>query len=61
MVPKGEASTTTNNQPNATPSTGAMTRSEVKTDSRNLKPQAGQKGERPEVPTNPVSATGTPK
>ncbi|VWX59390.1 conserved exported hypothetical protein [Burkholderiales bacterium 8X] len=62
MVPKGEASTTTNNQPNATPMTGAMTRTEVSADARaNRSPQAGQKGERPDVPTNPKDKTGTPK
>lgn len=60
-LPKGEASTTTNNQPNAAQPTGAMTRSEVKPTRSELKPQAGQKGERPEVPTNPKEKTGTPK
>lgn len=61
MVPKGEASTMTNNQPNAAQPTGAMTRAEVRPTRNELKPQLGQKGERPEVPTNPKSETGTPK
>ena len=61
LVPKGEPSTMTNNQPNATPPTGAMTRAEVKPRSSDLKPQAGVKGERPDVPTNPKDKTGTPQ
>ena len=61
MVPKGEPSTMTNNQPNAAQPTGAMTRAEVRPTRNELKPQMGQKGERPDVPTNPKSETGTPK
>ena len=61
MVPKGEPSTMTNNQPNASQPTGALTRAEVRPTKNELKPQMGQKGERPEVPTNPKSETGTPK
>ncbi|MBB3181863.1 serine/threonine protein kinase [Variovorax sp. Sphag1AA] len=60
-VPKGEPSTMTNNQPNAPQPTGAMGRAEVKPSSGELKPQAGVKGERPDVPTNPKEKTGTPK
>ena len=62
MVPKGEASTTLNHQPNATPHpTGQMSRSEVRQDAGKKTRQFGQTGERPEVPTNPTDKTGTPK
>ena len=60
-VPKGEPSTMTNNQPNASQPTGAMSRAEVKPSPIDLKPQAGVKGERPDVPTNPKEKTGTPQ
>jgi hypothetical protein len=60
-TPRGEASTMTNNQPNAPQSTGALGRAEVKPSRDQLKPQAGQRGERPDVPTNPKGATGTPQ
>jgi hypothetical protein len=60
-VPKGEPSTMTNNQPNAPQPTGAMSRAEVKPNRTELKPQAGVKGERPDVPTNPKEKTGTPQ
>lgn len=60
-VPKGEPSTMTNSQPNAPQATGALTRAEVRPTANELKPQMGQKGERPDVPTNPKNATGTPK
>lgn len=61
-VPKGEASTTVNNQPNAVPQpTGEMSRMEVSQEARKQKPQFGQRGERPEVPTNPSDRTGTPQ
>ncbi|MDM0078849.1 serine/threonine protein kinase [Variovorax sp. J2P1-59] len=60
-VPKGEPSTMTNNQPNAPQPTGAMSRAEVKPSKGDLKPQAGVKGERPDVPTNPKEKTGTPQ
>jgi hypothetical protein len=61
-VPKGEASTTVNAQPNAVPQpTGAMSRAEVSQQARKTKPQFGQKGERPDVPTNPTEKTGTPQ
>ena len=60
-VPKGEPSTMTNNQPNAAQPTGAMSRAEVKPSKTDLKPQAGVKGERPDVPTNPKEKTGTPQ
>ena len=59
-VPKGEPSTMTNNQPNAAQPTGAMTRAEVRPTKNELKPQLGQQGERPDVPTNPKGETGTP-
>lgn len=62
VVPKGEASTTVNNQPNAVVQpTGDMTRAEVSQEARKVKPQFGQRGERPEVPTNPTNKTGTPQ
>jgi hypothetical protein len=62
MVPKGEATTTVNHQPNAMPQpTGEMSRMEVSQQARKVKPQFGQKGERPEVPTNPTEKTGTPQ
>jgi hypothetical protein len=60
-TPKGEPSTMTNNQPNAPKATGALTRAEVKPAPRDLKPQAGKTGERPDVPTNPKDKTGTPQ
>jgi hypothetical protein len=60
-TPSGQPSTMTNNQPNATPATGAMSRVEVKPTRDELKPQLGQKGERPDVPTNPKNRTGTPQ
>jgi len=61
-VPKGEASTTVNNQPNAMPApTGETSRAEVRADARKVKPAFGQKGERPDVPTNPKEKTGTPQ
>ena len=61
-TPGGEASTMTNNQPNAMPQVmSGTTRSEVRQDALKTKPQFGQKGERPDVPTNPKTSTGTPK
>lgn len=60
-VPKGEPTTMTNNQPNAPEPTGALSRAEVKPTRNELKPQAGVRGERPDVPTNPKEKTGTPK
>ena len=60
-TPKGEASTMTNGKPNAAQPVGAMSRAEVKPTARELKPQAGKAGERPDVPTNPAEVTGTPK
>ncbi|MGJ7512132.1 serine/threonine protein kinase [Variovorax sp. GT1P44] len=60
-LPKGEATTTMNNQPNPAQPTGAMTRAEIKPTSSELKPQMGKVGERPDVPTNPTEKTGTPK
>lgn len=62
LVPKGEASTTVNGQPNAMPQpTGEMSRAEVSADARKVKPRFGERGERPEVPTNPKDRTGTPQ
>ena len=62
VVPKGEASTTVNHQPNAMPQpTGEMSRAEVSQTGRKVKPQFGQKGERPDVVTNPTDKTGTPQ
>ena len=61
-VPKGEATTTVNHQPNAIPApTGEMSRAEVSQTGRKVQPHFGAKGERPEVPTNPIDKTGTPK
>ncbi|MDM0036645.1 serine/threonine protein kinase [Variovorax sp. J22P271] len=61
-VPKGEATTTVNHQPNALPApTGEVSRTEVSQTGRKVKPRFGEKGERPEVPTNPTDKTGTPK
>ncbi|QNK70324.1 serine/threonine protein kinase [Variovorax sp. PAMC26660] len=62
MVPKGEATTTVNHQPNAMPQpTGERSRAEVSQEARKVKPHFGEKGERPEVATNPTDKTGTPK
>jgi hypothetical protein len=62
MVPKGEASTTVNGQPNAMPQpTGDMSRTQVSQQGRKVKPRFGERGERPEVPTNPTDKTGTPQ
>jgi hypothetical protein len=62
MTPSGEASTRSNNQPNTMPQMmSGTTRSEVRQDAIKPKPQFGQKGERPDVPTNPKDSTGTPK
>lgn len=61
-VPKGEATTTVNHQPNAIPQpTGEVSRAEVKQTARKETPRFGAKGERPEVPTNPKDKTGTPQ
>ncbi|MDZ4356658.1 MAG: serine/threonine protein kinase, partial [Variovorax sp.] len=55
VVPKGEASTTVNHQPNAMPSpTGERSRAEVRAETQHVKPRFGQPGERPAVPTNPT-------
>jgi hypothetical protein len=62
LVPKGEASVTVNGQPNATlQPTGEMTRADVRQDARKPRPLFGQRGERPDVPTNPAEKTGTPQ
>ncbi|MDR6534543.1 serine/threonine protein kinase [Variovorax soli] len=61
-VPKGEATTVVNSQPNAMPPpTGDQTRTEVSMEARKMKPHFGERGERPEVPTNPSDRTGTPQ
>ncbi|MDM0111728.1 serine/threonine protein kinase [Variovorax sp. J22R133] len=62
LAPAGEPSTMTNHQPNLQPiPTGERSRAEVREDAKHVKPQFGQKGERPDVPTNPTDKTGTPK
>ena len=62
LVPKGEASTVMNGQPNmVTAPTGEQSRWQVSQQARKVKPHFGQPGERPEVPTNPTEKTGTPK
>jgi len=62
LIPKGEASTVMNGQPNAvTPPTGDQSRWEVSQQTYKVKPRFGHPGERPEVPTNPMEKTGTPK
>jgi hypothetical protein len=61
-VPKGEATTTVNAQPNAMPRpTGEQSRMDVSQQARKVKPRFGERGERPEVPTNPTEKTGTPQ
>jgi hypothetical protein len=60
-VPKGEATTTVNHQPNAMPRPSENSRSEVRQQAIKAKPQFGQRGERPDVPTNPTDRTGTPQ
>jgi hypothetical protein len=60
-VPKGEATTTVNHQPNAMPRPSENSRSEVREQALKVKPQFGQRGERPDVPTNPTDRTGTPQ
>lgn len=60
-TPGGEPSTMRNNQPNMPMRTGQMTRSEVRQDAVKPAPRLGEKGERPDVPTNPKDGTGTPK
>ena len=62
LVPKGEASTVVNGQPNAMPQpTGDMSRAQVGMLARPSHPHFGQPSERPDVPTNPADGTGTPK
>lgn len=61
-VPKGEATTTVNGQPNGMPRpTGEMSRTEVSMEARKERPRFGNPGERPDVPTNPTNRTGTPQ
>ena len=61
LVPSGQASMTTNHQPNVQPlPTSDRSRAEVRESAKKVKPQFGQKGERPDVPTNPTDKTGTP-
>lgn len=57
----GEASTKIMAQPNATPPVGQRTREEVRQGALPTKRPFGDKGERPDVPTNPTTSTGTPK
>ncbi|MDM0039283.1 serine/threonine protein kinase [Variovorax sp. J22G21] len=62
LTPGGEASTKTNNQPNMAPTPiSGTTRGEVRQEVLKTRPQFGQKGERPAVPTNPKHETGTPQ
>lgn len=61
-TPGGEASTTRNGQPNSMPTpVNGTTRAEVRQGALKTRPSAGVQGERPDVPTNPQNATGTPK
>ncbi len=61
-VPKGEATTVVNGRPNAMPQpSGDVSRAQASMTGRHSKPQFGQTGERPDVPTNPTDRTGTPK
>lgn len=57
LVPAGEASTMTNNQPNmqSLPLV-ERSRSEVRQSALPMRPRFGQTGERPMVPTNPEGA-----
>jgi len=59
-TPGSQASTTINHQPNATPQVSERTREEVRQEGLKRTPQFGEKGERPDVPTNPTTRTGTP-
>jgi hypothetical protein len=43
------------------PPTGDMSRAEVSADARKVRPRFGERGERPDVPTNPTDKTGTPQ
>ena len=56
----GEASTRVMSQPNATPPVGMNTREEVRQGALHQVRPFGDKGERPNVPTNPRNSTGTP-
>lgn len=60
-TPGGEASTTLNSQPNATPRVGERTRAEVRQETLHQPRPFGYTGERPAVATNPIDSTGTPK
>lgn len=60
-TPGGEPSTMRNNQPNTSTPVGQMNRAEVRQEAVKPTPRLGEKGERPEVPTNPKNATGTPQ
>jgi len=60
-TPPGQASTTTNNQPNMTPPVSQRTRGEVRQEALHQPRPFGDTGERPgNVPTNPTTRTGTP-
>ena len=64
LTPGGEASTTINHQPNMMPKPiSDTTRAEVRQQTYKATPTfpGGEKGERPDVPTNPAHETGTPK
>ena len=59
-TPNGEASTRVNNQPNATPRAGALSRQEVRVGALKTKPHFGERAPSA-VPTNPRDGTGTPQ
>lgn len=57
----GEATTKSMGQPNATPAVGERSREEVRSGTQHTPRPYGDTGQRPDVPTNPKNATGTPK
>lgn len=61
VPPSGEASTRVMGQSNATPPVGQRTREEVREGAKHTPRPFGATGERPDVPTNPTTYTGTPK
>lgn len=61
-TPMGQASTMRDGQPNPTPQPmSGMTRSEVRQTAGQTRRRIGDKGEHPNVPTNPPGGGGTPK
>ncbi|MDA7419156.1 serine/threonine protein kinase [Xenophilus arseniciresistens] len=61
VPPAGEASTRVMGQSNATPPVGQLTREEVRQSALHTPRPFGDTGQRPDVPTNPTTYTGTPK